>query len=118
MTCVKINRCSHCGTPYRYTASGSSTWVDHYDSKYCETCYKVVQDAIDTALDGVPVRFTNEWIETDEVTPEQLHEKIKKDSEEDEAQRAVVEHNGTLSGIGFKIKRIWPGLVRYGSGDF
>ena len=61
-------RCEHCKSVYAYQASGNGCFHPDNDNRFCNDCMHV----INSALNDVEPKFEDTWIETDEVTFDQL----------------------------------------------
>jgi len=70
MTTHRQRRCCHCGTRYSWQGSGGGCQEPLNDARYCPDC----KQAIITALSGIPLKFYKVWVDTDEVTLDQLRE--------------------------------------------
>jgi len=99
MTSHRIRRCNHCGRKYSYQASGGGCFRRENSGKYCPTCAIPIKDAIKAAKAKIRILFTEEWVETEEVTEELLWDYL----ESVEKERA----KGKLIAT-----RIWPGLYK------
>lgn len=61
-------RCVHCQTVYTYQESGWCVIGVLNDPKHCRDCKSAILDA----LDKVPVKYERVWVETDELTFDEL----------------------------------------------
>lgn len=78
MTMEHYKRCWHCQRGYLCLVSGSHGYhTNHTDSRYCPECL----GAINEALQHVPRKFEHDWVETTDVTLEQVLA-WKKDADE------------------------------------
>lgn len=99
-------RCDHCKTVYSYQASGYGCHHENNSDMYCIDCMQVINDA----LKLVKPKFKDAWIETTEVTVDQL-----KKWEADK----IEEHNkNNTTGIKFPLmKRVFAGTYNMETGD-
>ena len=100
-------RCYHCKTTYTYQGSGDGCFRKENDSKFCPDCMK----AINETLDKIPKKFKEAWIETTEVTFEQLKQWEKDKVAEYEAKRAKGEMLFPM------VKRVFVGSVNMKIGE-
>ena len=102
MTSHNKAECRHCGTPYWFQASGSG-WgrKDHKDSTYCQSCRRV----IDEALKAIPRKCERRWIDSKEYTLEEL-QAFEREHEERARQS-----------IGILTRRVLPCLFDLSDGD-
>lgn len=86
------SRCTNCGDHYSLYLSGSH--IPHNNSKdYCPSCKDIYDEAYKTvreALSKVPKEREEVWVETTEVTFQELKQ-YRKDQEELEDRQAVAE---------------------------
>jgi len=72
MTTRRLRRCSHCGTPYCYQASGEGCDRLENSGSHCPTCAQALAKAILEAFKDIPKKFQMVWVETSEVSVETL----------------------------------------------
>lgn len=112
MTIVRRMRCGHCGVIYSYKASGSGrggNWKWN-SAEHCPECNEAITLAVRAAKAKIPVLFEHKWVETDAVTPEELHSQIEENNKKPTVE--VKEDSEGIKGLKFNVHRVWPAMVR------
>ena len=90
-----FKRCRHCKKVYKFQASGICTSL-YNDDTYCPDCKKIIDDA----LNSVPKKYSEIFVETDEVT----YEYLKNARKEKESNAAIC------------LRRVYPTMYNLKTG--
>jgi len=71
----RYHRCNHCLSVYLYFVTGNPPWNPYNDRDYCPNCKKAIVET----LNKIPQKYERTYIETNEVTIDQLIEEENRD---------------------------------------
>ena len=106
---IQLLRCKHCGTQYRYQASGYGCFDQECGKEYCADCLRVMNKA----LEDIPVKFIMVYEPTNEITIEEI-----KEWEEKERQKAEEVYDSFLSKKGYPPLTKMPAPILVVPGGF
>jgi hypothetical protein len=103
---LEQKHCKHCGTPYRYQASGYGCFDADNDRDYCPDCKK----AIINALSEKPKKVVKKWRETTDVPYEKFQ--YLKTVFDEKVKKADEDYNKTMEEWGLKAAHRLGGIGR------